>query len=79
MSAGGQIVAIAIGLCGLAGVIFTALRFNRDDTTSIVQQQTALLGNMQALYDTEHTELAAVTSERDALRAEVARLRASGA
>lgn len=75
MSAAGQIVAIAIGLSGLAGVIFTALKYNRDDTTAIVNQQTVLLGNMRSLYDSEHEQLAAVTSERDALRAEVSRLR----
>jgi len=70
-----QVLALVIGLTGLAGVIFTALKYNRDDTTAVVNQQTALLGNMQALYDTEHVHLAQVVAERDRCLQEVEKLR----
>ena len=47
----GQLVALVIGLCGLAGVVFTALKYNRDDAGAIVEQQSALVGDMKVLTD----------------------------
>ena len=42
-------IAIVIGLCGLSGCVFTALRFRRDDTAQIVSQQSTVLHDMEAI------------------------------
>ena len=44
-----SVIAIVIGLCGLSGCVFTALKYNRDDTTAIVGQQSTLVHDMQAV------------------------------
>lgn len=69
-----QLVALAIGLLGVAGVIFTALKYNRDDTTAVLGQQNVILGEMKTLNDELRTTAAALREERDYLRGEVARL-----
>ncbi|HWI67939.1 MAG TPA: hypothetical protein VNS88_06140 [Nitrospiraceae bacterium] len=68
------LVTLAIGVFGLAGVIFTALKFNRDDTTAIVSQQNTLMGDMKMLNDELRTSTEVLRGERDSLRDEVARL-----
>ena len=68
------LVTLAIGVFGLAGVIFTALKFNRDDTTAIVSQQNTLMGDMKMLNDELRTSTEMLRGERDSLRDEVARL-----
>ena len=65
-------VAIVIGLAGLSGCIFTALRYRRDDTTAIVNQQSTILHDMQAV----NFELREQVKE---LRVEIDRLRGVGA
>ena len=70
-----QLVALAIGVFGVAGVIFTALRFNRDDTTAIVTQQSMLVGEMTAVNTELRTTAETLRSERDRCHEEVARLR----
>ena len=67
-------IPLVIGLFGLAGIVFTALRFNRDDTTAIVQQQSTVLGSMKELNDELRETADRMRAERDELRAEVARL-----
>ena len=47
----GEILSIVLGVLGVAGIIFTALKFNRDDTTAIVTQQGELYGEMKMLND----------------------------
>ena len=42
---------IIIGLLGIAGIIFTALKYNRDDTTAVVTQQSMIVGEMKTLND----------------------------
>lgn len=51
----------------MSGVVFVAMRFNREEAGRIVEQQTRLLADMEKLY--EVTKL-----ERDSLRAEVEHL-----
>ena len=68
------LVTLAIGVFGLAGVIFTALKFNRDDTTAIVSQQNTLMGDMKMLNEELRTSTETLRGERDSLRDEVARL-----
>lgn len=47
----GNAIAIAIGLMGLSGCIFTALRFRRDDTTALVSQQDFIVNEMKSLNE----------------------------
>lgn len=67
-------IAIVIGILGLGGVLFTGLRFNRDDTTAIVGQQSTILSGMKALNDELRITTDRVREERDSLRNEVANL-----
>lgn len=71
----GSLLAIITGILGLSGLIFTALRYNRDDSKSIVEQQSAVLKDMAALNDQEAKALTDARAERDALRTENERLR----
>ena len=42
-------VALVIGIAGLGGLVFTALRYRRDDTTAIVTQQSTIVHDMETL------------------------------
>ena len=70
----GEVIAIVIGVAGLAGVIFTALRFRRDDTTAVVTQQSTILNDMKALNGELRETAESLRSERDALREQVSNL-----
>ena len=67
---------IIIGIIGLAGVIFTALRFGRDDTTAVVSQQAQITTEMKSLNDELRVTVDRLRDERDELRQEVTRLSA---
>ena len=75
MSGTGALLAIITGILGLAGLIFTALKYNRDDTSAVVNQQSQILGDMKALNDELHKALDELRSERDGLRKQVEELR----
>jgi uncharacterized coiled-coil DUF342 family protein len=64
-------LSIAIGLIGLGGLVFTALRFRRDDTTAIVTQQSTLMDDMKALNDELRTTTVTLRTERDELKTQV--------
>jgi hypothetical protein len=68
------LVAIGIGVLGVAGVIFTALRYNRDDTTAVVQQQDVILNDMKLLNSELRTTADGLRVERDALSVQVREL-----
>ena len=70
-----QIMALVIGLVGLAGVIFTALRFRRDDTTAVVNQQSVIVNDMKTINEELRTTAASLKVERDACKEEVNGLR----
>ena len=71
----GTLLAIITGLCGLAGLVYTALHFNRDDAKALVDQQSAVLKDMGELNTDLRATVADLRTERDALRSEVADLR----
>ena len=71
-----QLVALGIGVLGVAGIIFTALRYNRDDTTAIINQQATITAEMKTLNDELRLTVARLREERDALTEQVAELRA---
>lgn len=70
-----QILALIIGLVGLGGVVFTALRFRRDDTTAVVTQQSTILNDMKGLNEELRITAASLKEERDACKQEVKGLR----
>lgn len=69
------ILPLAIGILGLAGLVFTALRFRRDDTTAIVTQQSTILGNMKTLNDELRLSAENLRVERDKLAEEIVGLK----
>ena len=68
-------LSIILGICGLAGIVFTALRYRRDDTTALVGQQDTIVNEMKALNEENRQAVALLREERNELRAEVERLR----
>jgi hypothetical protein len=68
-------IAIAIGVMGLGGVIFTALRFRRDDTTAIVNQQDTILNDFKSLNEELRITADRLRTERDECTEQVKKLR----
>jgi len=71
----GSLLAIITGLCGLSGLVFTALHFNRDDSKAVVEQQSSVLKDMALLNDELREINAALRTEVAELREQVQRLR----
>lgn len=65
---------LIIGIFGIAGLIFTALKYNRDDTTAVLSQQNTIVGEMKTLNDELRATTASLRTERDELRAQVVEL-----
>ena len=70
-----ELVALAIGIFGVASVIFAAMRWRRDDTTQIVTQQSTILNDMKLIDDEIRISADKLRSERDKCYEEVAKLR----
>jgi len=64
----GAFIALATGVLGLCGLVFTALRFNRDDTSSAVATQSSVLRDMATLNDELRKTAADLRGERDECR-----------
>lgn len=65
---------LIIGILGVAGIIFTALKYNRDDTTAVVNQQNTILGEMKVLNDELRATTSSLRTERDELKLQVGEL-----
>jgi hypothetical protein len=63
-----ELVTLALALMGIAGTIFTALSWRRNDTGALVAQQDTLFNELRGMNDT-------LRMERDELRLEVTRLK----
>ena len=63
-----------IGICGLGGIIFTALRYRRDDTTAVLGQQDTILNEIKSLNEELRLMAEAFKGERDACRVEAKQL-----
>ena len=70
-----QVVALVIGLVGLAGVIFTALSWRRNDTTAVLGQQSQVLADIHVINDELRVTADSLRGERDKCYEEVAKLR----
>ena len=68
-------LSIVIGICGLGGLIFAALRFRRDDTTVVVGQQDTILSEMKLINDELRTTADELRAEGKACKEEVITLR----
>jgi hypothetical protein len=78
-----SLVSIAIGVAGVAGLIFTALRWRRDDTTAVLTQQNTIVSEMTALTaelrtqrDEEHQRNTELTGELREARRQLAETQA---
>ena len=69
------LIAIVIGLTGLGGVVFTALRFRRDDTSAIVTQQDTILKDFKSLNEELRITADRLRNERDECTEQVKKLR----
>lgn len=69
-----EVLALATGVLGVAGLIFTALKYNRDDATAVVSQQSQIVGDMKALNDELRTTVQDLRLQRDELKLQVDRL-----
>jgi hypothetical protein len=67
----GQALPLIIGIFGIAGLIFTALKYNRDDTTAVLTQQNTIVGEMKTLNDELRVTTAELRTERDGLKEQV--------
>lgn len=70
-------LSVIIGLLGVSGIVFTALRYRRDDTTAVVNQQAALFDEMRVITENLRAERDALALQVDRLRAEVGELRSA--
>jgi vacuolar-type H+-ATPase subunit I/STV1 len=70
----GEALPLIIGLFGVAGLVFTALKYNRDDTTSVLAQQSTIVGEMKTLNDELRVTTADLRAERDGLKRQVTEL-----
>ena len=68
------LVPILLGVLGVCGLIFTALRYNRDDTTAIVTQQNTIVDEMKTINGELRLTSDSLRAERDELRQQVDRL-----
>lgn len=69
-----ELAALLIGVLGVAGLVFTALKYNRDDTTAIVNQQSVIVGEMKTLNDELRTTVGSLREENGRLRVQVEKL-----
>ena len=69
------VLPLIIGILGLSGLIFTAMRYGRDDTTQVVNQQAQITSEMKLLNDELRITTDRLRKERDACLNEVAQLR----
>ena len=67
---------LVIGIVGLGGLVFTALRFRRDDTTAIVSQQDTIFTELRALNDELRQTVDRLREERNELTVQVQQLTA---
>jgi uncharacterized coiled-coil DUF342 family protein len=68
------LVSLGIAVMGLGGLVFSALRWRRDDTTAIIGQQDTLFAEMRGLNDELRLTVTRLREERDQLAVQVEKL-----
>lgn len=66
---------VILAMVGSGGVIFGALRYNREEAGKIIQQHAQILADMRLLNEELQRALLDARTERDDLKVEVALLR----
>jgi len=69
-------IALPTAVAALGGIVFTALRYNRESATSVVAQQSQVVTDMKALNDRLHAAMEDLVHERDELKVQVEKLTA---
>ncbi len=64
-------LSIVLGVFGICGVIFTALRYNRDDSTAVLTQQNTILTEMKTLNDELRMSVTNLREENQMLKQQV--------
>lgn len=70
----GTWIAIVTGIIGLAGLVFTALKFNADRSSAAVQQASDVLEDMRKLNDALHIRINDLEQEIEQLHKQVDKL-----
>jgi aspartyl/asparaginyl beta-hydroxylase (cupin superfamily) len=70
-----DLIGVVMGIMGLGAIIFTALRYRREDTGALVEQATKLVTGMDTLNEELRLQRDEEREENQKLRAEVASLR----
>ena len=70
-----EAIALGIGILGVAGVIFTALRYNRDDSTAVIHQQAQIVTDMHVLNDELRVTNAELKRQVSELREQIEQMR----
>lgn len=64
----GALVAVGGVVAGVGGLVFVALKYNREDATSVIGQQSSILADMKALNDELAGSLERCQKQRDVAR-----------
>ncbi len=65
------VVPVGTAVVAVGGVVFAALKFNREDAGKVVSQQSVVLQDMHTLNERLHADLARAVTERDLLLGKV--------
>ena len=65
---------LAIGIIGLAGLVFTALAWRRNDSTQVITQQAQITAEMKQLTDELRTQRDECRSDRQSLQTQIEKL-----
>jgi hypothetical protein len=69
-----EVIPLIIGILGVTGLIFTALRYRRDDTTAVLSQQDTIMNEMKTINSELRTTATDLRTERDGLKVQVEEL-----
>jgi cell division protein FtsB len=64
-----------VAIAGSGGLVFGALRYNREESGKVISQHSIILADMRTLNEELHQALQRTREERDALTEEVTKLR----
>lgn len=67
-------IPLIIGVIGLAGLVFTALSWRRNDSTQVITQQAQITGEMKQLTDELRIQRDECRGERQSLQSQIEKL-----
>jgi len=69
------VISVVVALAGTGGIVFGALRYNRDEAGKVVSQQSTILDDMRDLMAEQQSALTNARVERDEERSASQRCR----